>query len=109
MSHIAAPVVNSLEVTTTVTSNATSSQFIDLVAKNNTTAAIGADLLKLKPLDCLSAIRKKMDAACHRHPDHLVEIMLAGMTAIVFSSESKEETLESCMFAFQVADRTFAH
>lgn len=72
------------------------------------TAEIGADLLKIKNADTPHTIRSKIALASHRHPEHLMEIMLAGLTAIAYCCESKEDAMESCIFAFGVADSALA-
>lgn len=74
--------------------------------QNSVTAAIGSDLLKIDPNDDTSTIRRKILVACKSYPGHLTEIMLAGMAALLCVSDSRDEMLENCMFAFRAVDTT---
>jgi hypothetical protein len=80
-------------------------KFLGLVAKNSSSCEIGAELLGIEDADSSIDVCKKIEKCIRMHSEHLTEILLVGLTAIAYGSESKEEVLESCVFAFGMADR----
>jgi hypothetical protein len=88
---------------------ANAKQFVGMVAKHSVCAEIGSDLLNLFPEDSSSVVCHKMETAIRNHPDHLTEIVMTGMAAIIFTSESKDEILKSFLLTFGVADRVMSH
>lgn len=87
----------------------TCQDFVSLISQQSISAAIGTDLLNISEFDTNNMICEKIQKSCALHPDHLLEIMLSGLISIVFNSETKDEILESCIFAISIADRTLSH
>lgn len=95
--------------TSQIASISTGHQFVNLISKDSVSTAIGADILNISEFDTNQTICQKISRASHTHPEHLLEVVLAGLMSIVYNSETKQEILESCVFAMSIADRTLAH
>ncbi len=88
--------------------NMSGGEFLEFVAKKSVTCEIGAELLGISEGDTSVDVCRKIEKSVRNNSDHVTEVLLAGLTAIAFGSESKDEMLESCVFAFGMADRAMA-
>lgn len=79
--------------------------FFDVLSKHSMAIEIGLDLLEIDPTDTIPQIHRKIAKASRFNQDHLIEIMLAGLMSIVVLSETKQETVDSFVYAIGLTDQ----